>query len=66
MWDESPATIEAFETHTIVAGESKVIGPYNLGVLKDFPSSDIQFDFGYRTNNGTIITTGVPTTLKVR
>jgi len=66
MWDESPTTIEAFETHTIVAGESKVIGPYNLGVLEDFPTSDIKFDFGYRTNNGTIITTGVPTTLKVR
>ncbi len=66
MWDESQATIEAFETHTIVAGESKVIGPYNLGVLEGLPTSDAKFDFGYRTNNGTIITTGVPTTLKVR
>jgi hypothetical protein len=66
MWNESPATIEAFETHTIVAGESKVIGPYNLGVLEGLPTSDAKFDFGYRINNGTIITTGVPTTLKVR
>ncbi len=66
MWDESLATIEAFETHTIVAGESKVIGPYNLGVLEGLPTSEAKFDFGYRTNNGTIITTGVPTTLKVR
>jgi uncharacterized repeat protein (TIGR01451 family) len=66
MWDESPATIEAFETHTIVAGESKVIGPYNLGVLEGLPTSDAKFDFGYRTNNGTIITTGVPTTLEIR
>ena len=66
MWDESPATIEAFETHTIVADKTKVVGPYNLGVLKDFPTSDIKFEFGYRTNNGTIIFSGVPTTLEVR
>jgi PKD repeat protein len=65
-WDNSPETIEAFETHTIVAGKSKVIGPYNLGVLKGLPTSDVKFEFGYRINNGTIITTGVPTTLKVQ
>jgi hypothetical protein len=64
-WDESPATIEAFETHTIVAGEPKVIGPYNLGELgEDFLDINVEFKFGYRLNNGTVITVGQPTSLR--
>ena len=61
--------IDALETHTVVADEPKVMGPYlfedlSLGDLV----GDFNFYFGYRVvdGDGTIYFSGVPSTLKAR
>ena len=59
------AGIEALETHTVVADEPKVMGPYVFENLV-LPVADFMFYFGYRTSDGTIYFSGEPITLQVR
>jgi hypothetical protein len=58
--------VGTFETHTVVADEPKVLGPYNLGVLQDLPVADFKFYFGYRLDSGEIIFGAEPSTIKIR
>ena len=60
------AGIEALETHTVVADEPKVMGPYIFENLALKVVADFMFYFGYRTGNGTIYFSGEPIILQVR
>jgi len=60
------AAIEALETHTVVADEPKVMGPYVFEDLALKVVADFMFYFGYRTGDGTIYFSGEPIILQVR